>query len=160
MTKPGKVGRSTNSLPPSPQAGTSNKKNDDFNFSTQSNYKKFTDFLKESRLKQQKKTKTPRCNCWFCQILDSSTTSITNNDETDITTSATKRYEPYNIVSETGNSIFYDPLILSSIFNNEEGVDRPREGQIYIADDRFLDFVQDELAKKHFTGVNFYKDEF
>ena len=92
----------------------------------------------------KKKTKQHlECNCWVCKILDSSSSSVI--DKT--TTAVTKRYEAYNLVSETGDSIFYDPLI-SSIFNNQEGEDKPRVGQIYIAEDRILDFVQDELAKK------------
>jgi hypothetical protein len=160
MIKPGKVGRSTNSLPPSSQAGTSNK-NDDFNFSTQSKYKKFTDFLKESQeTKQQqqknKKSKILECNCWVCKILDSSSTSVTNNEIDTITTSATKRYEPYNIVSETGDSIFYDPLVSNL---NDEVLNRQ---QIYIAEDKIIEIVQQDEDKltKHFNGVNFNKIEY
>ena len=114
---------SNNHSPPA-TAATSNK-NDDLNFTTQSKYKKFTDFLKESKLKQQKKTNKIECNCWVCKILDSSI-SATNN-ETDTTT--TKRYEPYNIISETGDSIFYDPF-LSNIFNDN---DDKLAGEIYVS---------------------------
>lgn len=155
MKKPGKeVDRSTNLLPHS-QATTATKDDyDDSNFSNQSKYKKFTNFLKESKeaKQQNKKTKQLECNCWVCKILD----SVTTDDKT-----STAQYEPYNIVSETGDSIFYDPLI-SSIFNNEEEEDKSkREGQIYIAVDRILDFVQqDELLAKHINGVNLNKNEY
>jgi hypothetical protein len=52
--------------------------------------------------------------------------------------------------------------LISSIFNNQErGEDKPRVDQIYIAEDRILDFVQDELAKKYFnSGVNLNKNEY
>jgi hypothetical protein len=102
-----------------------------------------------------KKTKTLSCNCWVCKILDSTT-------ETKEAGADTLRFEPYNIVSETGDSIFYDPLISSSIFNNEDQlVEEVRQQQIYVAEDRILDFVQqDELLAKHFSGVNFKQNEY
>jgi hypothetical protein len=146
--------RSTNHTLPA----TGNKDDDDdSNFSTQSKYKKFTDFLKESKetkQRQNNRSKILVCSCWVCKILDSST-SVTN-DETDTTTTATKRYEPYNIVSETGDSIFYDPLV--SNLNDEEVLNRQ---QIYIAEDKIREIVQQDEDKltKHFNGVNFNRIE-
>jgi hypothetical protein len=149
-----------NQSPPAATATTSNKKDDDFNFSTQSKYKKFTDFLKESdkETKQRRlnmKSKILECNCWVCKILDSTTTSVTNN-EIDTITTATKRYEPYNIVSDTGDSIFYDPLLFN-IFDNEKN---KLVGEIYIAEDNIRDIIQQDKLTKHFNGVNFNKIEY
>jgi hypothetical protein len=142
---------------PATTATTSNKQNDDFNFSTQSNYKKFTDFLKESKgLKQQqqqnKKSKILECNCWVCKILDSSTAVTTAT-----TTTIAAQYEPYNIVSDTGDSIFYDPLLFPNLNENEVTDD-----QIYIAEDKIREIVQQDEDKltKHFNGVNFNKIEY
>ena len=152
MTKPGKVERSTN-LPPLYQART--KDDDDSNFSTQSNYKKFSNFLKESNKttkQQQQREKIVECNCWVCNVLDSSSSVGTGaTAEAD-----TLQYEGYNIVSETGDSIFYDPF-LSNIFDNENKL----AGEIYIAEDKIRNIIQqDELAKKHYNGrVNFNKNE-
>jgi hypothetical protein len=112
----------------------------------------------------KKKTKhLVACNCWVCQILDSSTTtSVTktvDDDKTDktdtTTTTATKRYEPYNIVSEIGDSIFYDPLVSNL---NDKVLNRQ---QIYIAEDKIIQTVQQDEDKltKHFNGVNFNKIE-
>ena len=106
---------STNSSPsPAITTAKTTKKDDynDFNFSNQNNYKKFTDFLKESKTKQQQQQQKIECNCWVCKILDS---SVTKTGDEILTTTAGQYYEPYNIVSDTGDSIFYDPLI-SSIF--------------------------------------------
>jgi hypothetical protein len=98
-----------------------------------------------SKVNNNKKTKSLSCNCWVCEILNS-----VKETEAD-----TLRYEDYNIVSETGDSIFYDPLISNSVFNNEDEEEKLKEGQIYIAEDRILDFVQDKLLAKQTNGVNF-----
>ena len=90
-----------------------------------------------------KKSKTLECNCWVCKILDS------------VTTEDTLRYEPYNIVSKTGDSIFYDPL-LSNIFNNNDEV----KDEIYVSEEKIQYFVQNELLAKLYNGVNFNKNEY
>jgi hypothetical protein len=89
-----------------------------------------------------KKTKhLVECNCWVCKILDSSSTSVTNN-EIDTTT---KRYEPYNIVSETGDSIFYDPF-LSNIFNDN---DDKLAGEIYVSEGAVEEVVNRIIDHHH-----------
>jgi hypothetical protein len=99
----------------------------------------------------KKKTKHLECNCWVCKILDSSST-VTN-----VTATSTKRYEPYNLVSETGDSIFYDPLL--SNLNDDDILNRQ---QIYIAEDKIREIVQQDKNKltKYFNGVNFNKIEY
>jgi hypothetical protein len=142
----------TNNQSP-PATTATNDDDDDFNFSSQNKYKKFTNFPKESNKPKQQK-KIAECNCWVCKILDSS--SSTSSSVTDKIT-ATKRYEAYNIVSETGDSIFYDPLLFS-IFDNENKL----AGEIYIAEDgKIRDIVQqDELVKFYNGGVKFNKNEY
>jgi hypothetical protein len=70
-----------------------------------------------------KKTKHLECSCWVCKILDSS--SVTNDKP-----STTMRYEPYNIVSETGYSIFYDPLLFNIFNDNDDKI----AGEIYVSE--------------------------
>jgi hypothetical protein len=103
----------------------------------------FSSKVNNSNNNNENKTKTPRCNCWVCEILDS------------VTEADTLRYEGYNIVSETGNSIFYDPLVSNL---NDEVLNRQ---QIYIAEDKIREIVQQDEDKltKHFNGVNFNKIE-
>jgi hypothetical protein len=50
-----------------------------------------------------KKTKHFECNRWVCKILDS---SVTTANEKTTSSTTTQQYEPYNIVSDTGDSIF------------------------------------------------------
>ena len=73
-----------------------------------------------------------------------------------VTEADTLRYEGYNIVSETGDSIFYDPLVSNL---NDEVLNRQ---QIYIAEDKIREIVQQDEDKltKHFNGVNFNKIEY
>lgn len=145
MKKPERL-RSTNHSPP---AMETTKYNDDFNFSNQSKYKKFSNLLKESSKEvKQQQNKIIECKCWVCKILNSSSLVI------DKTTAVTKRYETYNIVSETSDSIFYDPSLLSNTNNDDF------KGEIYVSVDRIRDIVQDELAKQHLNGVNFNKNEY
>jgi hypothetical protein len=138
--------KSTNQSPP---AMETTKNDDDFNFSNQSKYKKFSNFLKESSKEaKQQQNKIIECKCCVCKILNSSSLVI------DKTTAVTKRYEAYNIVSETSDSIFYDPSLLSNTNNDDF------KGEIYVSVDRIRDIVQDELAKQHLNGVNFNKNEY
>ena len=60
--------------------------------------------LKELEEDQQreKNKKNIECNCWVCKILN----SVTNE------TTTTTEYEGYNIVSETGDSIFFRPYFV------------------------------------------------
>jgi hypothetical protein len=91
----------------------------------------------------KKKTKPlVECNCWVCKILDSSTTSANNNETDTTTTTATKRYEPYNIVSESGDSIFYNPSLLSNINNDEF------KGQIYVSETAIEEVVNRIIDQK------------
>jgi hypothetical protein len=97
-----------------------------------------------------KKSKTFECNCWVCKILDSVAT------EAD-----TLRYEGYSIVSETGDSIFYNPLLLlNNIFNNNNN-DKVK-GEIYVSEEKIHHVVQEEdgLLAERYNGVNFNKIEY
>ena len=91
----------------------------------------------------KKKTKHLECNCWVCKILD----SVSEED--------TLRYEDYNIVSATGDSIFYDPL-LCNIFNNNDEI----KGEIQVSEEKIQNLAQDELLAKDYNGVNFNRYEF
>lgn len=139
----------------SPPATSATKTDYGYNFSTQSNYKKFSRFLEESNgsSRKQKNDKRIECNCWVCKILDSSSSSVVVTNERTTTKTAAGKYEAYNIVSETGDSIFYDPLFLNSNIIDQEIQNR---GRMYIAEDNVLNFVQHELTK-HFNGGNLQK---
>src|SRR5918993_5933135 len=78
---------------------TATKTDYGYNFSNQSNYKKFFKFLKESidsSRKRRQNDKRIECNCWVCKILNSSSSSVVTNE-----TKTAGKYEAYNIVSES-----------------------------------------------------------
>jgi hypothetical protein len=123
---------------------------DNNNLSTSKKLLRFSPKVINNNNNSKKKTKHLECNCWVCKILDS------------LSEADTLKYEAYNIVSETGDSIFYDPLISSSIFHNDDQLVEEAGQQIYIAEDIIRDIVQQDENKltKHFNGVNFNKNEY
>ena len=66
-----------------------------------------------------------------------------------ITNRTTKKYESFNAVPETGDSI-YSPQY--------EGAIKLDGGQMYVAEDKIREIVKDELTK-YFNGVNLNKNE-
>lgn len=111
MSKPEWLEPTNNSSDLTTKTATKDDDND-FKFSTQINYKKFTNFFKESSKEKQKKI--GECNCWVCKILDS---KVTTDDKT-----TTPKCEDCNIVSETRDSICTP--------NSSSEVEK--RGQIYI----------------------------
>ena len=67
-----------------------------------------------------------------------------------ITNKNRKKYELFNAVSETGDSI-YSPQY--------EEVIKLDGGLMYVAEDKIREIVKDELTK-HFNGMNFNKNEY
>ena len=146
MNVPRKGLKSTTNRSPPPSQATIKKY--DFNISTQSKYKKITNFLNESheiankqqqkkQEKQNKKTRYLGCNCWVCKFLN----SISISEDA-------AKYEAYNILSGTGDSVFspmheryceYDEDYRSIIRNG---------GKIFLSADLVESFFQQQKFKK------------
>jgi hypothetical protein len=88
-----------------------------------------------------KKSKTLRCNCWVCNILDSSTEAAA-----EVATTTGHYYEPYNIVSENGDSI-YSPEYeeITTLLDDDYHEQR---GQVFISETAIEEVVNRIIDQK------------